>query len=67
MGKSFDYFEIQCKADRARKLWILPVGFVLVFQEGNIDSAWGKKLKNLLIFLFLSICIWKFEFSRLHT
>lgn len=45
MGKSFDYFEIQCKPDWARKLSILPVGFVLVFQEGNIDSAWEKNWK----------------------
>lgn len=50
MGKSFDYFDIQCKADQARKLSILPVDFVLVFQEGNIDSAWGKKLKNFVNF-----------------
>ena len=50
MGKSFDYFDILCKADQARKLSILPVDFVLVFQEGNIDSAWGKKLKNFVNF-----------------
>lgn len=41
-----------CKANQAKVT--LPVGVVLIHQEGNIASAWGEKskLKNLLIFCY---------------